>query len=85
MKQKNEVNYRIAQPAAEVPCSMCANFRQPNACVLVAGDISPQATCDLVTPASGDGSSMGGVGAEIRGAPAGDNASLSQILFGGGM
>lgn len=47
-----DVNYRAATDMAQ-SCGDCIHFQQPNGCELVAGNIDPQATCDLFEPARG--------------------------------
>ena len=42
---KPEANY--AKDGGDAPCSSCANFISPDSCGLVAGAISPEATCDF--------------------------------------
>ena len=42
---KPEANY--AKDGAGAPCSSCVNFIAPASCGLVAGAISPDATCDF--------------------------------------
>lgn len=45
MADKLGVNYRIAED--ENRCSSCMNWRPPNGCEAVDGEISEDATCDL--------------------------------------
>lgn len=53
-----DVNYR----AADFPgnsCGQCLHFQGPSSCELVAGQIDPQATCDLFEPTGGGGAPGG--------------------------
>lgn len=44
-----DVNYRAADFAGNA-CGACVHFQGPSTCELVAGQIDPQATCDLFEP-----------------------------------
>jgi hypothetical protein len=37
-------------PKGNQKCSLCAHFLPPNACQIVAGDISPNGWCGVFTP-----------------------------------
>lgn len=37
-------------PKGDQKCSVCAHFLPPNACQIVAGDISPNGWCGVFTP-----------------------------------
>lgn len=37
-------------PKGDQKCSICAHFVPPNACQIVAGDISPNGWCGVFTP-----------------------------------
>jgi hypothetical protein len=37
-------------PKGDQKCSICAHFIPPNACQIVAGDISPNGWCGVFTP-----------------------------------
>lgn len=41
---KQQANYRAR--GGDEPCKTCTMFLPPDACSLVEGEISPQATCD---------------------------------------
>lgn len=67
---QKEVNYRKAEAPAQA-CGVCGNFIPPSNCAQVAGNISPEMTCDLWTPME-------------SAPPAGmDAGSLDAMLFGG--
>lgn len=36
-------------------CSNCSNFRQPNTCQMVEGEIDPQGCCNIFAPGVGSG------------------------------
>jgi hypothetical protein len=59
------VGYRAADSPAAA-CGNCLHFQGPSSCELVAGQIDPQATCDLFEPFGG-----GGGGPAVGGSPAG--------------
>jgi len=46
---KNVVMYQD-HPKGDQKCSLCAHFLPPNACQIVAGDISPNGWCGVFTP-----------------------------------
>lgn len=69
---KPAVNYRQTEDQAQM-CANCKNFRDPNRCELVAGEIDPADTCDLFEAA------------EESGVPAeGGGGDMMSALFGGG-
>lgn len=70
---KTEAGY--AKDAGDAPCSSCGNFIAPDSCKLVAGAISPEATCDLYTAPAQE--------PLIQDNPAGSPEDLMAQLFGG--
>jgi len=70
-RRKGEVNYRPGIEGED--CLGCENFKEPDRCDLVRGEISPTGTCDLwESPSSVDGLEFG------------DSESIEDILFGPG-
>lgn len=68
---KKDVNYGPGVEGQD--CLSCGNFKEPDRCSRVHGEISPSGTCDLwEMPDSVDGMSFG------------DTASIEDILFGPG-
>ena len=49
---KEAVQYQD-QPKDGLKCAMCVNFQPPNACVIVAGKISPEGWCLSYAPKEG--------------------------------
>lgn len=48
--EKSLVGYQEKPNANGQHCSVCANFQPPNACAIVAGDISPNGWCGAFAP-----------------------------------
>jgi len=68
---KSTAEYRPAEGRDE--CLACANFKEPDRCSEVRGEISPTGTCNLWESPN-----------EIDGFEFGDAQSMESILFGPG-